>query len=79
MGARRWIAIKIELAVAFADAGSTDQLRAAVREIGSDAEWTGVTPATGATVPPYAFTSGWPTEQAGRRRNAKPGSGSPAR
>jgi hypothetical protein len=23
-------------------------------------EWTGVTPATGATVPPYAFTSEWP-------------------
>jgi PadR family transcriptional regulator, regulatory protein AphA len=23
-------------------------------------EWTGVTPATGAAVPPYAFTSGWP-------------------
>ena len=23
-------------------------------------EWTGVTPATGATVPPCAFTSGWP-------------------
>jgi DNA-binding PadR family transcriptional regulator len=23
-------------------------------------EWTGVTPETGATVPPYAFTSGWP-------------------
>jgi PadR family transcriptional regulator AphA len=25
------------------------------------AEWTGVTPATGATVPPHAFTSEWPT------------------
>jgi PadR family transcriptional regulator AphA len=24
-------------------------------------EWTGVTPATGATVPPNAFVSGWPT------------------
>ena len=24
-------------------------------------EWTGVTPATGATVPPHAFTSGWPS------------------
>jgi DNA-binding PadR family transcriptional regulator len=23
-------------------------------------DWTGVTPATGATVPPYAFASGWP-------------------
>jgi hypothetical protein len=23
-------------------------------------EWTGVTPATGATVPPYTFTSEWP-------------------
>ena len=23
-------------------------------------EWTGVTPATGATIPPYAFISGWP-------------------
>jgi hypothetical protein len=27
-------------------------------------EWTGVTPATGATVPPYAFTSGWPAQDA---------------
>lgn len=26
------------------------------------AEWTGVTPATGATVPPRAFTPGWPPE-----------------
>ena len=34
-------------------------------------EWTGVTPATGATVPPDAFTSGWPglsdDHTAGRR------------
>jgi PadR family transcriptional regulator, regulatory protein AphA len=102
------------LKVAFADAGGTSQLRAAVREIGADAEaklaeimdrskqyattggpfpdrlpviaittkllmgqyesvvrwakwaesvvdeWTGVTPATGATVPPDSFTAGWP-------------------
>ena len=27
-------------------------------------EWTGVTPATGATVAPYAFTSGWPAQDA---------------
>jgi PadR family transcriptional regulator AphA len=27
-------------------------------------EWTGITPATGATVPPYAFTSGWPAQDA---------------
>jgi PadR family transcriptional regulator AphA len=100
--------------VAFADAGDTAQLRAAVHEIRTDAEqrvaeiaarsedyattggpfpdrlpivaitgklllaqyeavirwaqwaegaigeWTGVTRATGATVPPYAFTPGWP-------------------
>jgi DNA-binding PadR family transcriptional regulator len=25
-------------------------------------DWTGVTPATGATVPPYAFASGWPAQ-----------------
>src|SRR4029077_4483650 len=25
-------------------------------------QWSGVTPETGATVPPFAFTSGWPTE-----------------
>jgi PadR family transcriptional regulator, regulatory protein AphA len=29
-------------------------------------EWTGVTPATGATVPPYAFTSEWPAPDAER-------------
>lgn len=100
--------------VAFADAGDLTQLRAAVREIRTDAEarvaeildrsaeyvttggpfpdrlpivaiagkllmgqyeavvrwarwaedaigeWSGVTPATGATVPPHAFASGWP-------------------
>jgi DNA-binding PadR family transcriptional regulator len=27
-------------------------------------EWTGVTPTTGATVPPHAFTAGWPPEYA---------------
>jgi DNA-binding PadR family transcriptional regulator len=27
-------------------------------------DWTGVTPATGATVPPYAFASGWPAQDA---------------
>jgi hypothetical protein len=27
-------------------------------------EWTGVTQATGATVPPYAFTSEWPVQDA---------------
>ena len=27
-------------------------------------DWTGVTPATGATVPPYAFASGWPAQGA---------------
>jgi PadR family transcriptional regulator, regulatory protein AphA len=46
------------------------------------AEWTGVTPATGATVPPYAFTSGWPAQYAERtakHRNVAPNSGSPAR
>jgi PadR family transcriptional regulator AphA len=46
------------------------------------AEWTGVTPATGATVPPYAFTSGWPAQYAehtAKHRNAAPNSGSPAR
>jgi PadR family transcriptional regulator, regulatory protein AphA len=102
------------LKVAFADAGDVTQLRAALREIGADAEkrlaeildrsaeyattggpfpdrlpivaitgkllmgqyegvvrwarwaedvvdkWTGVMPATGATVPPHAFTRGWP-------------------
>ena len=35
-------------------------------------EWTGVTPATGATVPSYAFTSGWParySEHTANRRN----------
>ena len=45
-------------------------------------EWTGVTPATGATVPPYAFTSGWPApyaERTAKHRNAAPNSGSPAR
>jgi DNA-binding PadR family transcriptional regulator len=26
-------------------------------------DWTGVTPATGATVPPYAFTPGWPARE----------------
>jgi PadR family transcriptional regulator, regulatory protein AphA len=30
-------------------------------------EWTGVTPATGATVPPHAFTSGWPAQYAEKR------------
>jgi PadR family transcriptional regulator AphA len=29
-------------------------------------EWAGVTPVTGATVPPYAFTSGWPARHAER-------------
>jgi PadR family transcriptional regulator, regulatory protein AphA len=29
-------------------------------------EWTGVTPETGATVPPYAFTSAWPARYADR-------------
>ena len=102
--------------VAFADAGDTDQLHAALGEIRADAEarvaeilsrsedyantgvpfpdrltivaitgkllmgqyeaavrwarwaedaiaeWTGVTATTGATVPPHAFTSGWPTK-----------------
>ena len=45
-------------------------------------EWTGVTPATGAAVPPYAFTSGWPAQYAehtAKHRNAAPNSGSPAR
>jgi DNA-binding PadR family transcriptional regulator len=32
-------------------------------------EWTGVTPATGATVPPYAFTSGWPVQYAEHAAN----------
>jgi PadR family transcriptional regulator, regulatory protein AphA len=35
--------------------------------------WSGVTSASGATVPPYAFTSGWPTQYAQRtakHRNA---------
>ncbi|HEX7426421.1 MAG TPA: hypothetical protein VF328_05470, partial [Mycobacterium sp.] len=27
-------------------------------------EWTGVTPATGAKVPPYAFTRGWAAQDA---------------
>jgi PadR family transcriptional regulator, regulatory protein AphA len=27
-------------------------------------EWSGVTPETGATVPPYAFTTGWPAQNA---------------
>jgi len=27
-------------------------------------KWTGTTPATGATVPPHAFTSGWPAQDA---------------
>jgi PadR family transcriptional regulator, regulatory protein AphA len=122
--------------VAFADAGDVTQLRAAVREIRTDAEarvaeilnrsaeyattggpfpdrlpivaitgkllmsqyeavvrwarwaedaigeWTGVTPATGAMVPPHAFTSGWPaqySEHTAKRRNAAPNSGSAAR
>jgi DNA-binding PadR family transcriptional regulator len=30
------------------------------------AEWTGVTPATGATVPAHAFTTGWPDEYSDR-------------
>ena len=43
-------------------------------------EWTGVTPATGAVVPPCAFTSGWPdTEHTAKRRNAAPNRRSPAR
>jgi PadR family transcriptional regulator, regulatory protein AphA len=45
-------------------------------------EWTGVTPATGATVPPGAFTSGWAAQKAkhtAKHRNAAPNSGSPAR
>jgi PadR family transcriptional regulator AphA len=29
-------------------------------------EWTGVTPSTGATIPPHAFTSGWPAQDAQR-------------
>jgi PadR family transcriptional regulator AphA len=41
-------------------------------------EWTGATPATGATVPPHAFTSGWPakyTEHTAKHRTASPNSG----
>jgi len=121
--------------VAFADAGDVTQLRAAVREIRTDAEarvaeildrsaeyattggpfpdrlpivaitgkllmdqyeavvrwarwaedaigeWTGVTRATGATVPRAAFTSGWPAEygdHTAKRRNAAPKSRSRA-
>jgi hypothetical protein len=40
-------------------------------------EWTGVTPATGATVPPDAFTSGWPAQKAkhtAKHRDAAPNS-----
>ena len=29
-------------------------------------EWTGVMPSTGATIPPHAFTSGWPAQDAQR-------------
>jgi PadR family transcriptional regulator AphA len=46
------------------------------------AEWTGVTPETGATVPPYALTSGWPAQYAehtATHRNAAQNSGSPPR
>jgi hypothetical protein len=45
-------------------------------------EWSGVTPETGATVPPYAFTSGWPAQDAehtAKRRNPTSSSGSSAR
>lgn len=45
-------------------------------------EWTGVTLATGATVPPCAFTSGWPdqhTQHTAKHRKAAPNRGSPAR
>jgi hypothetical protein len=45
-------------------------------------EWTGVTLATGAAVPPCAFTSGWPdqhTKHTAKQRNAAPNRGSPAR
>src|SRR5262249_27670799 len=44
-------------------------------------EWTGVTPATGATVPPDAFTSGWTDqyiEHTAKHRNAAPKSASTA-
>ena len=45
-------------------------------------EWTGVTSATGATVPQNAFTSGWSAQEAGhtvKHRNAAPSSGTSAR
>jgi PadR family transcriptional regulator, regulatory protein AphA len=45
-------------------------------------EWTGVTSATGATVPQNAFTSGLSTQEAGhtvKHRNAAPSSGTSAR
>jgi DNA-binding PadR family transcriptional regulator len=45
-------------------------------------EWTGVTPAIGAIVPPYAFTSGWPKqyiEDTTEHRNAAPCSDSAAK
>lgn len=36
-------------------------------------EWTGVTPAAGAAVPPYAFTSGWPAQNSGHTTEVLPG------
>ncbi|OBF15117.1 hypothetical protein A5725_05495 [Mycobacterium kubicae] len=30
-------------------------------------QWSGVTPSTGATVPPFAFTTGWPNPDTGDR------------
>jgi DNA-binding PadR family transcriptional regulator len=45
-------------------------------------EWTGVTSATGATMPQNAFTSGWSAQEPGhtvKHRNAAPSSGTSAR
>ena len=45
-------------------------------------DWGGVTPATGAAVPPYAFTSGWPAQDAehsAEHHNAAPNSVSSTR
>ena len=42
-------------------------------------EWTGVTPATGAAVPPCAFTSGWPDQHTAKYHKAAPNRSSPAR
>jgi len=117
--------------VAFADAGDVHQLRAAIREIRSDAEarlteisiritefatsggpfpkrlpvaslvgkllmeqyegvvrwsrwaedaisgWPGVTPETGAKVPPSAWVSGWPAEFGAEPDSGRPGSAEP--